>query len=546
MVARHRSRGILKGALEGGGERSIEFRGVTSIRRIPFRHFGKEAFLFQFLKKARIDELFRLGGFRLGHLGRQHLEDKLDPFDREEGFFGNSFHIVLPGGFEDFGIVAAASTITPFLLLFADLGTSTYVVQEKQVDKQLLSTAFWFSVSAAVVVGAVLLVFAPVLASAFSLSEAAPVLRGLSLAVLLVVLASVPTALLRRGMQFRLLALQGVVSAVVAQVVAIFLAFRGAGVWALVTQLIVSELISCILVWKAARWRPGFQFSKSHFVSMAKFGHKVVLADLSATVRAAAEAAIISNMLGPAALGYLSIAQRLVQVTRDLGSAALVPVSTVVFAKVRDSQERLQSAYLRALGISYSAVSPIMTVVVVGAPLIVPILFGEGWDQSVPVAQALALAAILVLGATLDQRLHYGIGRPGRWLAFAVFIDALTVVVTATVAPKGLTWVAVGFILVALAATLARWMLVARLLDIRMRTIARIFLAACVAVAGSAGVGFLVRNLTDEWAPIWSLAAVTVAIGLVHVGIVRVVSPGVYREVISLVPLPSLIASRIR
>ena len=78
---------------------------------------------------------------------------------------------------------------------------------------------------------------------------------------------------------------------------------------------------------------------------------------------------------------------------RDLGAAALVPVSTVVFAKVRDSAGRLQSAYLKALGISYSAVSPIMTVVVVGAPLLVPLLFGDGWDQSVPVAQALALAA---------------------------------------------------------------------------------------------------------------------------------------------------------
>ena len=377
---------------------------------------------------------------------------------------------------------------------------------------------------------AVLVVFAPVIASAFHLSEAAPVLRGLSLSVVFVVLGSVPSALLRRGMQFRLLALQGLVSTFVAQVVAILLAFRGAGAWALVMQLIVAQAVACILAWKAARWRPGFQFSKSHFVAMAKFGNKVVMVDLVATVRAAAEAAIISTVLGSAALGYLSIAQRLVQVTQDLGAAALVPVSTVVFAKVRDSAGRLQSAYLRALRISYSAVSPIMTVVVVGGPLVVPLLFGDGWDQSVPVAQALALAAIFVLGAMLDHGLHYGVGRPGRWLAYSVFIDALTVAVTALAAPKGLTWVAVGFVLVALAATVARWMLVGRLLDIRVRTLAGIFLTACVAVAGSAGAGLLVRNLTDGWAPIWSLAAVAVTIGLVHVGIVRVVSPGVYRD----------------
>ena len=444
---------------------------------------------------------------------------------------------------QDFGVVAAASTIIPFVLLLADLGLSTYVVQVKQLDQRLLNTAFWFSVSAAIALAAVLVVFAPVIASAFHLPEAASVIRGLSLAIVLLVLGSVPWALLKRAMQFRLLALMTTAGMFAGQVVAILLAFRGAGAWALVMQLIVSQAVACIWGWKAARWRPEFQFSKSHFVVMAKFGIKVVMADLVTTVRGVVEAAIISTVLGAAPLGYFSIAQRLAQVTQDLGAAALVPVSTVVFAKIRDSAGRLQSAYLKALGVSYSAVSPIMTVIVVGAPLVVPLLFGRGWDRSVPVAQALAVAAILTLGAMLDHGLYCGVGKPGRWLAYSVFVEGLSLAVTALAAPRGLPWVAMGFILVALAATVARWMLVGRLIDVRVRTLAGIFLTACVAVAGSAGAGLLVRNLTDGWAPIWSLAAVAVTIGLVHVGIVRVVSPGVYRSVVSLVPLPSLIAA---
>jgi O-antigen/teichoic acid export membrane protein len=336
-------------------------------------------------------------------------------------------------------------------------------------------------------------------------------------------------------MQFRLLAMMSVVGMTVGQVVAIALALAGAGAWALVMQLIVSQGVSCIWGWKAARWRPSFQFSKPHFIAMAKFGTNIVMADLSTTVRSVAEAAIISNVLGGAALGYFSIAQRLVQVTQDLGAAALVPVSTVVFAKVRDSASRLQSAYLKALGISYSVVSPIMTVVVVGGPLVVPLLFGAEWGRSAPVAQALAVAAILTLGAMLDNGLHLGVGKPGRWLAYALILEGLTVAVTALAAPKGLTWIANGCILVALAATVARWVLVGRLLDIRVRTFARVFLAACVAVAGSAAAGLLVRNLTDAWEPVWSLGVVAVTIGLVHVGIVRIVSPTVFQNVISLV-----------
>ncbi|GAA2539007.1 lipopolysaccharide biosynthesis protein [Mycolicibacterium diernhoferi] len=439
---------------------------------------------------------------------------------------------------EDFGVVAAAMTVTPFLLLLADLGLSTYVIQVKHADQRLLSTAFWYSLSMAIALMAAIAVFAPVIAALFNLPGAAPVLRGCSLAAGFIVLCSVPAALLRREMKFRLLSLQWLFSAVIAQVVAIVLAVRGAGAWALVSQLVVAEAISCVLCWKAAHWRPRFQFSKPEFFAMAKFGNKVVTVDLIVAMRPAAEAAIISTVLGPAALGYLSIAQRLVQVMQDLGGKALVPVSTVVFAKVRESPERLQTAYVKALSIAYAAVSPLMTVVVVGGTLVVPLLFGQGWDESVPVAQALGLAAILTLGAIIDQRLFYGTGKPGRWLAYAACFGALEIAVTALVAHKGLNWVAIGFVFVALVATVVRWLLVGRLLGIRPRRLAAVFAAACAAVAGSAGAGLLALNLTAGWAQLWSLAAVIPAIGVVHLAIVRVVSPEVYRTVLALVPRP--------
>ena len=444
----------------------------------------------------------------------------------------------------DFGVVAAASTITPFILLLADLGLSTYVVQEKQLSQRLLSTGFWYSASMAALLAGAMVLSAPLIADAFSLPEATPVLRGLSLSVVLVVLASVPTALLRRRMRFRLLASQGIVATLAAQVVAILLALGGAGAWALVAQLIVSQAIACVLAWRVARWRPGLDFSRSEFMDIARFGSKVVMVELVATFRATAEAVIISNALGAAALGYLAIAQRLIGVMQELGASALVPVSTVVFAKVRDSASRLKSAYVKAQRISYAAVSPLMAVVVVGGPILVPLIFGDGWEQSVPVAQALALAAIITLGAMLDHGLHYGVGRPGRWLAYAVLVDALTVAVTAMVAPNGLTWVAVGFVLVALVATVARWILVGRLLGLPFLSLAGTFLSACVALAGSIGAGFVVRAGTDAWPPLLALGTISVAIGLVHIAIVRIVSPSVFSDVLALAPSP--VTSRFR
>ncbi len=409
---------------------------------------------------------------------------------------------------EDFGVVAAAATITPLVLLLADLGLSTYIVQADQVDSRTLSTGFWFSVVAGVVLAGGMAFLAPLLAAAFNIEGSTDVLRAMSLSVLLTVLASVPTALLRRRMQFKLIAVQATIAAVVAQVVAVVLALAHTGAWALVAQLLVSQAVMAVLAWRAARWRPTREFSGTMFRTMARFGGQVVAVDVVATMRVAGEAAIISHALGPAALGFLSIAQRLVQVAQDVGATALVPVSTVVFAKVRESRDRLRAGYLRRSAHRVRGGGALLTLVAVAAPLLVPMIFGPGWEESVPVAQALAVAAILVLGAMIDHGLHYGVGAPGRWFAYALVIDLLTISTTFVLAPYGLTYVASGFVVVALVATVARWFLVGRLIGISPGSLAGTFLLDMLPVAGSALAGLGVLEVTSGLPRLLALALI--------------------------------------
>lgn len=263
--------------------------------------------------------------------------------------------LVAPG---DFGVVAAASSVTPFVLLLADLGFSTYLVQAERTDQRVLSTGFWFSITVGLLLTCGLIVVAPLIANAFQIPDATPVLRAMAFSVLLVVLGAVPEALMRRRMYFRQLAVLGTVAALAGQAVAIAVALRGGGAWALVGQLLVQQAVALVLVWKAADWRPSRQFSVAEFRVMASFGIQVVSVDLIGALRGTIEAAIISTTLGAAALGYLSIAQRLIRVVQDLGAVALVPVATVVFAKVRESEQRLRSAYIKALSVAYGQSRP--------------------------------------------------------------------------------------------------------------------------------------------------------------------------------------------
>lgn len=416
----------------------------------------------------------------------------------------------------DFGVVAAALTVLPFFYLLSDLGFATYIVQAADPDQRTLSTGFWFSTGAGVVLAAALVAGAPLFGVVFGSPDVVPVMQALSIAVILTGVASVPMALLRRRMQFRALAGQGLFASLVGQAVAVAMAITGLGVWALVGQTLAAQVVTTVLAAVAARWLPSWRFAWAQFRTMASFGTKVLGVELVAMTRAAVEAAIISSVLGLTAYGYLAIAQRLVQIVQDLTGAAVLPVTTVAFAKLRESAERLTAAYLRALRMIYALMAPPLVLLAVAAPLIIPIVFGPGWDDSFRVAQFLALAGTVVVGATLDHGLFYGLGMPGRWFFYAVVVDVLTVAVTAVAVHAGLVAVAVGFLVVAVVATVGRWFLVARGLGTSVRPLVRPFCFLATTVLASGAAGLAVVSATAPLPGILRIALAGVAVLVAH------------------------------
>ena len=174
----------------------------------------------------------------------------------------------------DFGAVAAATTVLPFFYLLADFGFAAYIVQAEKADQRLLSTGFWFSSIAGIVLCAALVVTAPLFGLIYQSPQTVPILQVLALSALVTAVSSVPGALLRRSMRFRTIAGQGTIAAVVGQVVGVGMAIGGLGAWALVGQTLASGVVGCVLAWIAAKWRPSFAFSRKDFVTWPDLAFK--------------------------------------------------------------------------------------------------------------------------------------------------------------------------------------------------------------------------------------------------------------------------------
>lgn len=436
----------------------------------------------------------------------------------------------------DFGVVAVAMSVLAMVYLLADLGFTTFLMQSSTVDQRVTTTTFWTSVGVGAVLAGGLFVGAPALARLMGIPDAAPVIAAVAPAVVIVSLAATPTALMRRRMRFRALSVQGAIATVLGQATALVLAFSGAGVWALIAQVLTGQIVSLVLVWSTARWLPRGKADLGLLPGVMAFGGKVMAIDFVAIGRQWVENAILARVAGVSSVGELGVAQRLVQTVKDLTGAAVAPVTTVAFARVRDEPDRLRTGYGRAVQLIFAVTAPALTCVAVLAPVLVPLLFGGQWSGSVQPAVALAVAGLVGLAATVDHGFFYGLGRPGTWLSYAVVIEALQLLSTFTLARFGLTAVAWGLAGVTAVATAARWWLIARAVRRPVWSIARLSLIPMAAVAVSGGTGWAAFAALDAWLPafIGLPFVIATAVGMVVVGIhllmLRMLLPAVLAE----------------
>ncbi len=437
---------------------------------------------------------------------------------------------------ESFGLAAAATTMMPLLYVLADVGFTTYIIQSEKAEPRTLNTAFWFSVVSGLALAGIVMGAAPLVGIALRLPEVVPLLQAMSVSVIVIAIASVPMALMRRRMAFRSLAVMEVSASLTAQAVAITAALLGAGAWALVLQAMVSQVVVTIWVWVAVRWRPGREFSIREFRTIGSFGVKVLGSELVGVARAWIETAIIISGLGVREMGYVNIAQRLVQTAQDLSVAALAPVSMVAFSQVRDEPERLRSSYVRASSIAHAVVAPLMVFVAVAAPILVPFLFGADKAPSAVIVPALAAVFLISVGWPIDQGLHIGMGKPGHWLALIGIAYTASTIMLAVGVQFGLAVLLGLWVAGALVESAIRWVAVSRLIDVSLWQAARPLIGVMgpTAIAAAAGLG-LMRVLHDAPA-LLALSCIGIAVVGIYLVALRFLRTATFTDTVHILP----------
>ena len=341
---------------------------------------------------------------------------------------------------EDFGLVGMTTVVIGFLALFKDLGTSAAVIQRQDLPEELLSSVFWINVFFGLVVMVLLYAASPLVAAFFQEPRVVPILQVLSTTFFISGLSILHQALLQREMAFNHLAKVELSATVVGAFTGIGAALAGWGVWSLVFQSLAVALVTTVLLWVFSAWRPKLIFHVNELRSVAYYSLNLLGFSIFNYFSRNADYLLIGRFLGAEALGYYTLAYRIMLYPLQNVSAVLGRVMFPAFSRLQKQLERFRRSYLRvAVGIALVTFPLMMGLMALAAPFVLAIL-GERWESVIILLIILApVGLVQSIGSTVGT-IYQAMGRTD-WM-FRWGVGSSVLVIAAFVI--GLRWGIIG------------------------------------------------------------------------------------------------------
>ncbi len=423
----------------------------------------------------------------------------------------------------DFGLVAFAAVFIDLTRSLALAGIPQALVQRKEWDQEVASTAFWLNfifagIFALIMCGAV----APLLGMLYSPKMQA-VMSVLSLTFIIDAIRAAHEAKLQRQFGYKALANRSLAGTLIGGVIGVVMAMAGFGAWALVASRVANSAIQTLVVWFTVKWAPSFTISRKEARGLLSFGVHLGGSAVLGQLNTRTAELVIGAFIGPVGVGLYRVGSRALNMINDVAIAPLQATALSALARVHEKGS-VGAVYLRMTKACSLLSLPIYIGAAVVAPDFVALCFGPKWAAS---GQIMSMLALVGGAATLQYFVQPALAAAHKThfvLLNSLGILVANVAVALVTVHWGVAAVALGYTLRAYFSVPFALMFLKRALGVKMTDALRGLAPTFFAAAGMGLVLLGLRMTLLAHMPILPRFAITVVVGgLVYVGLLLLV-----------------------
>jgi lipopolysaccharide exporter len=292
----------------------------------------------------------------------------------------------------DFGIMASALVTVRAGQTLVQSGYERAVIWSENQSDTLHVGLFWVTVATGLALTLIFVALAGPIAAFFHNENIAHVLLALSPMPTLSSIGLVSRGILRRKMNYRLIALQETTSyAVGFGCVGLVLAFSHFGIWSLVAANLVQASFQGIMPLLFVRHRIFATFSVTEIAVPLRFGYGVSGLGLIEFIDMQIPQIFVGHFYGVTQLGIYNRAYTLIDLPLTQLGTSLSKVLYSSFSLAKDSLFEMRHILLPPLRILALIVFPMAAGGAAVAHSFVAVVLGSGWEDVAPVFSTLAI-----------------------------------------------------------------------------------------------------------------------------------------------------------
>lgn len=296
---------------------------------------------------------------------------------------------------KEFGYVAMVMVFINICTTLIDSGLTQSLIREEHEDDKDYSTVFFFNLGMSIILYLILYFGAPYISGFYDQPILHNLIRWQAIVIIIHALTLIQETQMIKKLDFRRQLIASLPSLIIAGCVAIYMAYSGFGIYAIVAYSVLDQGFKALFLWFLSPWKPKLNFNVSKFKHHFRFGAHLTASGVLETAFNELYNVILGKYFSPIHLGLFNRAYAMQRLPVTNISNVLNKVTYPIFAKIKNNDCKLKEVYSKLLLMVIFILTPILIFMgILGTPLF-RLVLTEKWLGAVPFFKILCLAGII-------------------------------------------------------------------------------------------------------------------------------------------------------
>lgn len=347
----------------------------------------------------------------------------------------------------EFGTMSILLVFVNIAQVFVQGGFNVALVQKKEADNLDFSSVLYFSLGISFLLYILLFYTAPWISEFYGDYNLTIYLRTIGIVFFAGAVNSVQLAYLQRKLQFQVSARSSLIANTISGIIGIVAAYMSFGIWALLIQQCMYQILNCIIVAILSDWKPLMKFSLYRIKEMFIYGSSILGSNLISNIYLEIRTLIIGRTYNSTSLGYYKRGEQFPNVIVRNVDGAIQAVLLPSLSSQQSDIKIVKRMVRRSLKTSSFLIFPAMVGMAVTAKNIVVVVLGEKWIPATSLLIIFSLTYAIWPIITINLQPMRALGRSDLILKTEIIKKSIGLVIILITVPISIKAVAIGFMI---------------------------------------------------------------------------------------------------